>query len=192
MPVAYGPRPGRRASPARSIRQATVIGPCSAAALAGIVGIAACSDPGSPCGPREATVERVIDGDTIVVPRVVPGEVPTEIKIRYLLFDAPEATAGHADCYGASASRFNADLVLGKTIQLAYDARCQDLFGRTLAYVTVDGQDVNRLLIERGYACVLHIPPDGDARADELEALEAAARTARRGLWGACDPIPCK
>jgi len=178
-------------------RKATATARCSAAALAGIIGVigiigiaatTACSDPGPPCGPREATVERVIDGDTIVVPGVVPGDV----KIRYLLVDAPEATAGHTDCYGASASRFNADLVLGKTIQLAYDARCQDLFGRTLAYVTVDGQDVNRLLIERGYACVLHIPPDGDARADELEALEAAARTARRGLWGACDPIPCK
>jgi micrococcal nuclease len=187
-------------------RKATVTGPCRAAGIIGIIGIAgiaataACSDPGSPCGPREATVERVIDGDTIVVsgvvpgvvPGVEPGVVPGDIKIRYLLVDAPEATAGHADCYGASASRFNADLVLGKTIQLTYDARCQDLFGRTLAYVTVDGQDVNRLLIERGYACVLHIPPDGDARADELEALEDAARTARRGLWGACDPIPCK
>jgi micrococcal nuclease len=81
--------------------------------------------------------------------------------------------------------------VLDRTIRLTYDVACRDMFGRTLAYVTVDGQDVNRLLIERGYACVLHIPPDGDARAGELEAVEAAARSARRGLWGACDPIPC-
>jgi micrococcal nuclease len=70
--------------------------------------------------------------------------------------------------------------------------QCQDTFGRTLAYVAVDGQDVNKLLVERGYACVLHIPPDGDSRAAEFEALETAARTARRGLWGACDPIPCR
>jgi micrococcal nuclease len=157
--------------------------PGTLAALAALAGCAACSDRGSPCGPREATVERVIDGDTIVV--------LGDVKIRYLLVNAPETTNGHADCYGANASQFNTDLVLGKTIQLAYDVQCQDMFGRTLAYVTVDGQDVNRLLIERGYACVLHIPPDGDARAGELEAVEAAARTARRGLWGACDPIPC-
>ncbi len=153
------------------------------ARLVALAALAACSDHGSPCGPREATVERVIDGDTIVV--------LGDVKIRYLLVNAPETTNGHADCYGANASQFNADLVLGKTIQLAYDVQCQDMFGRTLAYATVDGQDVNRLLIERGYACVRHIPPDGDARAGELEALEAAARAARRGLWGACDPIPC-
>lgn len=151
----------------------------------GLAALAACtSDPGDPsCGPRAAVVERVIDGDTIVL--------PGEVRIRYLLVNAPEATGGHADCYGTSAARFNTDLVLGKAIELTYDAHCEDRFGRTLAYVTVDGQDVNRLLVERGYACVLHIPPDGDARADELEAVQAAARSAHRGLWGACDPIPC-
>jgi micrococcal nuclease len=152
-----------------------VIGGCIAAAPA-------CS-PGPGCGPREATVDRVIDGDTIIV--------SGGIKIRYLLANAPETTDGHDDCFGANAARFNTDLVLGKTVQLAYDAACQDMFGRTLAYVSVGGQDVNRLLVERGYACVLHIPPDGDARAAEFEALEADARAARRGLWGACDPIPC-
>jgi micrococcal nuclease len=154
-------------------------------AIAGlaIAGLAACGDGGSPCGPHEAIVERVIDGDTIAL--------PGDIRIRYLLVNAPETTNGHADCYGAHAAQFNTDLVLGKTVQLDYDARCQDMFGRTLAYVTVDGQDVNRVLIERGYACVLHIPPDGDARADEFKALEIAAKAAQRGLWGACDPIPC-
>ncbi|HET7501339.1 MAG TPA: thermonuclease family protein [Kofleriaceae bacterium] len=146
--------------------------------------LAACSDEAASCGPREATVERVIDGDTIVL--------PGGLKVRYLLVDTPEATDGHAECYGANAARFNADLVLGKTVQLTYDVQCEDRFGRTIAYVTVGGQDVSRLLIERGYACVLHIPPDGDARADELAALQAEARAAGRGLWGACDPIPCR
>jgi micrococcal nuclease len=154
--------------------------PVLAASLA-LPAAAGCSgDPA--CGPREAMVDRVIDGDTIVAGGVT---------VRYLLVNAPETTADHAACYGANAARFNTDLVLGKTVQLAYDVACHDRFGRTLAYVTVDGNDVNRLLIERGYACVLHIPPDGDARADELAGVQAAARSARRGLWGACDPIPC-
>ena len=116
---------------------------------------------------------------------------PGDVRIRYLLVNASEITNGHDDCYGANAARFNSDLVLGKKVQLSYDVECTDTFGRTLAYVTVDGEDVNRLMIERGYACVLHIPPGGDAGADELEALQSAARTARRGLWGACEPIPC-
>jgi micrococcal nuclease len=125
----------------------------------------------------------VIDGDTIVV--------GGGVKIRYLLVNTPETTDGRDQCYGASAARFNADLVLGRAIQLDYDVQCEDAFGRTLAYVTVDGEDVNRLLIERGYGCVLHIPPDGDARAGDFQAVQAAARSAGRGLWGACDPIPC-
>ena len=157
--------------------------PVARLVIAGVAaGLTACGS-GSDCGPREATVDRVIDGDTIVL--------SSGIKIRYLLINAPEITDGHNDCYGANAARFNSDLVLGKTVQLTYDVACQDMFGRTLAYATVDDQDVNRLLVERGYACVLHIPPDGDARAAEFEAVQADARAARRGLWGACDPIPC-
>ena len=43
------------------------------------------------------------------------------------------------------------------------------MYGRSLAYVSVDGLDVNALMVERGYACVLYIPPDGDDRADEFK-----------------------
>lgn len=152
-----------------------------AAALVSAALIGCSSEP--QCGPDRATVERVIDGDTIVAGGV---------KLRYLLVDAPEITDGHAACYGASAAQFNADLVLGQTVDLRYEPVCEDAYGRTLAYVRVAGQDVNRLLIERGYACVLYIPPDGDARVDELTAVQAAAQAARRGLWGACDPTPCR
>lgn len=149
-----------------------------------VVVIAACGgDGGSPCGPSESVVERVIDGDTIVVSG---GR-----KIRYLLVDAPENTDGHQACFGDSAAQFNADLVLGKTVSLAYDAVCDDRYGRALAYVSVGEVDVNRMLVARGYACVLHIPPDGDARAEEFSAVQDAARAARVGVWGVCDPVPC-
>ena len=146
--------------------------------------LAACDGGASSrCGSTEAVVERVIDGDTI---ELAGGE-----RIRYLMVNAPETTGGKNECYGTNAVTFNTDLVRGKMVQIRHDLDCQDQFGRTLAYVTVNGQEVNTLLIERGYACVLHIPPNGDDRADELEALEDTARLAKRGLWGACDPIPC-
>ena len=137
---------------------------------------------GSPCGPTDAKVDRVIDGDTIVL---ATGE-----KIRYLLVDAPETTNGHDDCFGTNAAQFNSDLVLGKMITLDYDVQCTDMYGRLLAYVSVGGQEVNSLLVQRGYACVLHIPPDGDARADEFKMYQADAKANLRGLWGACDPLP--
>ena len=146
--------------------------------------LAACDGGASSrCGSTEAVVERVIDGDTI---ELAGGE-----RIRYLMVNAPETTGGKNECYGTNAVTFNTDLVRGKMVQIRHDVDCQDMFGRTLAYVTINGQEVNTLLIERGYACVLHIPPNGDDRADELEALEDTARLAKRGLWGACDPIPC-
>lgn len=147
-----------------------------------ILAVTAACGTGSPCGVTEATVDRVIDGDTIVL--------STGDKIRYLLVDAPETTNGHDDCYGANAAQYNSDLVLGKTVQLSYDVECTDVYGRLLAYVSVDGQEVNSLMVQRGFACVLHIPPDGDARADEFKTYQLQAKTALRGLWGACDPLP--
>ena len=146
--------------------------------------VGACADA-SLCGPPRATVTRIIDGDTI--------ELDSGETVRYLLVNAPETTSGKNECYGAKAVSFNSDLVLGKTVTLRYDSSaCTDRFARLLAYVTVDGVDVNAALVERGYACVLHIPPGGDARAAEFTELAAAAKAAQRGLWGECKPAPCQ
>jgi micrococcal nuclease len=136
---------------------------------------------GSPCGASEAKVTRVIDGDTI--------ELEGGAKIRYLLVDTPEVS-GAGECFGDNARQMNSDLVLGKTVKLHYDVECTDNFDRTLAYVTVDGQEVNTLLVQRGYACVLYIPPNGESRLEELQNLQLDAKNARRGLWGACNPLP--
>jgi micrococcal nuclease len=143
----------------------------------------ACGGGGSECGPTSGMVARIIDGDTI---ELASGE-----RIRYLMVNTPETTGGKNECYGTNAVQFNRDLVEGKQIQIAYDVECTDQFDRTLAYVTVGGQEVNRLLVERGFACVLHIPPNGDSRADEFRDLEDTAQAENRGLWGQCDPIPC-
>ena len=142
-----------------------------------------CGGNGSECGSTSGTVERVIDGDTI--------ELTTGETIRYLMVNTPETTGGKNECFGTNAVTFNRDLVEGKQVSITYDVECTDRFDRTLAYVSVDGVEVNSLLVERGFACVLHIPPNGDARADEFDALETEARQAGRGLWGQCDPIPC-
>lgn len=152
-------------------------------ALCAVVAGAAACGPASECGPQTATVARVVDGDTI--------ELTTGEKIRYLMINTPETTGGKNECFGQNAVTFNRDLVEGKQVSLSYDVECTDRFDRTLAFVTVDGQEVNRLMVERGFACVLIIPPNGAARADEFKALEAEAKAASRGLWGQCDPIPC-
>ncbi|WP_223739741.1 PAS domain-containing protein [Corallococcus sp. AS-1-12] len=144
--------------------------------------LSACGGGEGECGPSTGVVTKVIDGDTVVLQ---DGE-----RIRYLLADTPETTRGHDDCFGEEAAAFNRSLVEGRTVRLRDAEACTDRFGRRLAYVSVDGEDVNALLVRRGYACTLFIPPAGASRRGEFEALELEARRARRGLWGRC-PAPC-
>src|SRR4051812_11847802 len=98
---------------------------------------AACAGP--PCGDTEAKDARVIDGDTI--------ELESRVRVRYLLVDTPEMSR---DCFAESGNSFNSEMVLGKIVRLRYDERCTDDFGRSLAYVSVDGREVSSLLVERG------------------------------------------
>lgn len=153
--------------------------PC--AALVGVC-LVGC-DTGNDCGPSSATVIAVIDGDTI--------DLDSGERVRYLNVDTPEITNGKDDCYGLEAKQFNEDLVLGKQVTLRYDAECTDQFGRLLAYVRIQDREVNSLMVERGYACVLIIPPNGADRADEFDFIEDQARAAERGMWGACEVVTC-
>ena len=148
--------------------------------------LAAACALGCTSGPETLTgvVNTVVDGDTI---RLESGET-----IRYLLVDTPESTNGADDCYGTESAQFNRDLVLGKEVSVTFDpAEMEDRFGRLLGYVEVDGIEVNTRLVERGFACVLYIPPAGEERRSEFEALERMAQAQNRGLWGACEEVTC-
>ncbi len=138
---------------------------------------------GPACGPSEAVVKRVIDGDTV--------ELEDGQRVRFLLIDTPESTQGKDDCFGQESSNFNRELLEGKTIQLSYDRECTDSYDRLLAYIELEGRDVNALFLERGLACVLHIPPNGRERIQEYRDLESAARQGQVGLWGACEEVTC-
>lgn len=137
-----------------------------------------CSAEPDRCGPSTGTVSRVIDGDTV---ELASGE-----RVRYLMVNAPEITAGKHECFGADAQSFNRALVANRRVELRYDTTCTDRYGRVLAYVSADGQEVNTTLVAEGYARVLRIPPNGAGRALEFESLEASARARRLGLWGLC------
>jgi micrococcal nuclease len=152
--------------------------------LAGLACVlAGCGGGGSVCGPTSGVVANVVDGDTI--------DLESGERVRYLMIDTPESTNGATDCFGQNAKTFNTDLVLGEQVTLAYDVECEDRFGRLLAYVSVGDTEVNTLLVDRGYACVLHIPPNGDDRVAEFEALEDAAIADSRGMWGLCEDVTC-
>ncbi len=151
----------------------------------GILLLAACdpSPKAERCGPTQALVTRVIDGDTI--------ELENGERVRYLLIDTPESTQNKNECWGEEAALYNRQLVEGETVNLEYDQECSDNYGRLLAYVSLEGSDINALLLERGYACLLHIPPNGNERVDEYQALETTAQTKEFGMWGQCYPVEC-
>ena len=60
----------------------------------------------------------------------------------------------------------------------------RDRYGRALAYVWLrGGRFLNRLLLARGYAQVLTVPPNVEY-ADQFARVARRARRAGRGLWG--------
>ena len=109
--------------------------------------------------------------------------------MRYILVDTPEL-GDVPECFAEDARDFNNSLVYGKTISLIYDDECRDQYDRLLAFVSVEGQQVNRTLVAEGYACVLHFPPNGDDHVVECYALLNEAFMANKGMWAACES-PC-
>jgi len=130
------------------------------------------------CGPATGTIERVVDGDTVVL---VGGQ-----KVRYLGIDTPETDA----CYGSEATAANRELVLGKEVALEYDVECHDNYNRLLAHVSINGGSVNMTLLEQGYACQMVISPNLLYRDVYANAVQIA-RAYGRGVWSACAPVPC-
>jgi micrococcal nuclease len=51
--------------------------------------------------------------------------------------------------------------------------------------------ELNTELVRGGYACALAVGTAGRSRAEEFATYEAEARTARLGMWGACQQVPC-
>lgn len=129
-----------------------------------------------------ARVLAVIDGDTL---DVTAGGRPE--RVRLLGVDTPETVDPHrpVGCYGPEAAAFTGRRLQGRTVRLSFDRQRRDRFGRLLAYVEVDGRRFNDDLLAEGYARLLIIPPNGRHGRAMLD-QELAARSAGRGLWGAC------
>ena len=132
-----------------------------------------------------ATIERIVDGDTIVAE--VQGQ--TE-RVRLIGIDTPESVAENRpeQCYGVESADYLTTLIPpGTPVTLIRDVEARDQFDRLLAYVvrSSDGLFVNLDLVANGYAGPFTYPPN-DHYADVLERAAADAAAADLGLWGAC------
>jgi endonuclease YncB( thermonuclease family) len=131
----------------------------------------------------DAYVLRAVDGDTIEVR--IGGEIE---DVRYIGVDTPETVKPDTpvQCFGPRASAFNHHLVEGRRVRLVFGVERRDIYGRLLAYVRLGPRFVNAMLVRRGLARSLTIPPN-DRFAPLFRRLELRAARAGRGLWGACE-----
>ena len=132
-----------------------------------------------------ATVVRVVDGDTVQVD--IDGR---REKLRLIGIDTPETVKPDTpvQCYGPEASAFTKQLLPeGTAVRVERDVEARDDYGRLLGYVyrADDGLFVNLEIVAQGYASLLTFPPNV-AHVDEFVAAARAAERANLGLWSAC------
>jgi len=120
---------------------------------------------------EEATVLRVVDGDTIDVE--INGE---RQRVRYIGMNTPER---NEPCFD-EATQANVDLALGKAVHLVSDVSETDRYGRLLRYVYVGDVFVNLELVAQGYAEAVLYRPD-DRHYELFSELEAEATQAGLG-----------
>jgi micrococcal nuclease len=128
---------------------------------------------------QTGVVASVYDGDTL---SLTDGR-----RVRLLQIDTPELGSG--ECYSRAARSALVHLVpIGSRVRLEADARLDnvDRYGRLLRYVHRGPLNANTALVRGGAAAPYFYGGDLGKYASRLLADAQKAKTARRGLWGAC------
>lgn len=125
----------------------------------------------------EGVVIAVSDGDTLWV--APDGARRKPLKVRLAGIDAPERC--QAD--GEAARAALAAHVLQRRVEV--QVRARDEFGRLVARVVADGEDVNAWIVARGHAW----SPGWKHGPGPYAREEKEARAARRGLFAEADAI---
>ncbi len=120
-------------------------------------------------------VVKVTDGDTVHV----LDQVNTRHKIRLAGIDAPE----RKQIYGDKSTQNLTNLIAGKNVEVEYDKR--DRYGRIIGKLIKDGQDINLLQIEHGYAWHYKYYQKDQTKLDRMlySSAENEARKKTIGLW---------
>jgi micrococcal nuclease len=136
----------------------------------------------------DATVVRVVDGDTIIV--ALGGR---QQRVRLIGINSPELNKpdGPIECYATEATMQTAALIdrASDHVQLERDTSETDQYGRLLRYVWLlnpDGkQMLNEALVEGGFARAIAYRPDVKYQSI-LNREQSAAIDQNLGLWKAC------
>ena len=126
--------------------------------------------------------ERVIDGDTFVVKNLRDGR---DWSVRLWAVNAPDAK----ECYYKEATGVLEEELAGKKI--TYERYGYDSFGRILAKVYVNGQDLEERLVATGAAEVYDAAEVHDELKpskeyyESLKMIEEKAKSEKLGMWSA-------
>jgi len=115
------------------------------------------------------------DGDTISVMK--SGKA---IKMRLEGIDCPEL----GQDFGTRAKQFTSAMVFKKIVSVKEYS--QDIYGRTVVRVYIDGQDLSLELVKAGLAWYFNAFSSDPV----LAAAEKTARNQKIGLWSMSNPIP--
>ena len=125
-------------------------------------------------------VTKVIDGDTLRV-ALAGGEV----SVRLIGIDAPEVSHPEVPVqrFGQEATEFALRFAEGFECRLEYEEGQErlDKYGRTLAYVWINGECLNEAIVRRGYTYAVTRFPF--SRMQQYVDLERQARKNQYGLW---------
>ena len=130
----------------------------------------------------DVSFSKCIDGDTAWF--MVQGE---KKKVRLIAIDAPEM--GHdgkeGEAFSREASEYTCSLLKrAEHISLQFDSYSDytDQYGRILAWVFVDGHNLNQLLVANGYAMVRYVYHDY-LYVDDLCEAQKNAYMNELGIW---------
>lgn len=145
------------------------------------------ADGGAPDGQAggvRVTVQRIVDGDTLVVSgdgNLLPAR---DVRVRLLEVDTPEVGA----CFAGKATARAATLLpAGSTVRVERDEDLKDPYGRYLLYVwNGQGRFVNLALVDGGFAKAVLYPPN-DRYWPQISAAGETAEAAEAGLWAGCE-----
>jgi micrococcal nuclease len=123
------------------------------------------------------TIERVVDGDTLLL--------PNDIRVRLIGVDTPETVRPEypVEPFGPEAAAFTGRFLAGGKAGLTFDREREDRFGRKLAYVWVDGQLLNEELLRAGLG---RWEPGYDYESGmkkRFQRAEREAQSAGMGIW---------
>lgn len=157
--------------------------------LLGCAGPTDAAAPAVPVDAFEASVERVVDGDTFVA----SAGARRHVRVRLIGIDAPESVRPDApvECHGRAAGALLERLLpAGTRVRAAYQGRVRrDAHGRDLWDVWLpDGRFLQAVLVRAGAAEARRYHPHG-AHAAYLDAVMREARAERAGLH-TCAPPP--